>query len=336
MLHAIDLKAASSAPARDRQPMHSLDVLLSAITADPGDDTAWVALADCLEEQGQTDSAELVRLREWLRHAAYDDPDRPPREQRLQSLLLSGVLPVLPRRTVMVSQRTRLELALIPAGSFIMGSPEEEQERQGDEGPQHRVTLTRAFYLGVYPVTQSQWRAVMGSNPSTERKADHPVSGSSWNRCQTFCNKLTEQTGLKFRLPTEAEWEYAARATTTTPFHFGATISADIVNFDGNYCYRGQAKGIYRAKTTVVGSFPPNAFGLYDMHGNVWELCQDGLREYTEEPVSDPVGLEKEYRAARGGSWFHLPWHCRCAYRIHRGVDNGDRYIGLRVCAECD
>jgi formylglycine-generating enzyme required for sulfatase activity len=172
-----------------------------------------------------------------------------------------------------------MKFAWCPPGTFVMGSRRTEADSQLYE-TQHKVTLTKGFYIGVHPVTQAQWRAVMGSNPS-HFKGDHlPVEQVSWEQCHEFCNRLGQKDGKRYRLPTEAEWEYACRAGTTTSFYFGETISTDQVNYDGNYPYGKGKKGRYRQMTSAVGSFPPNAWGLYDMHGNVWEWCQDWYGPY--------------------------------------------------------
>ncbi|TAF68873.1 MAG: tetratricopeptide repeat protein, partial [Oscillatoriales cyanobacterium] len=154
-----------------------------------------------------------------------------------------------------------LEMVYIPGGSFQMGSSENSSEQ-----PVHPVTV-QPFYLGKYPITQAQWEAVMGNNPSDFKGAKRPVENVSWDEAVEFCRKLTQKTGKTYRLPSEAEWEYACRAGTTTPFYFGDTITPDLVNYNGNYPYGAAPKGLYRQQTTDVGSFPPNSFGLYDMHG---------------------------------------------------------------------
>ena len=147
---------------------------------------------------------------------------------------------------------------------------------------------------GVYTVTQEQWQAVMGNNPSHFKgEKNLPVEKVSWDDCQEFIKKLREKDKKPYRLPTEAEWEYACRAGTTTPFHFGETISTDQANYNGNFTYGNGKKGVYRKKTTPVGSFPANAWGLHDMHGNVWQWCQDWYGDYPQKDVVDPQGPEK-------------------------------------------
>jgi formylglycine-generating enzyme required for sulfatase activity len=209
-----------------------------------------------------------------------------------------------------------LELVAIPGGTFLMGSPETEEGSKDLERPQHRVTLS-PFYMGKYPVTQAQWEAVMGTNPSYFKGANRPVECVTWDNVQEFLRTLNAKIGKEvYRLPTEAEWEYACRAGTTTPFAYGATITPDLANYDGNYPYGSAPKGKYREETTDVGSFPPNAFGMYDMHGNVWEWCQDWYGSYSEEAVTDPRGPESgSYRVIRGSGWSSTAGSCRAACR---------------------
>jgi len=228
----------------------------------------------------------------------------------------------------------KLEMVLIPAGSFMMGSPSGEQDRDDDE-KQHKVTLTNDFYIGKYEVTQAQWQAVMGNNPSYFKGANLPVEQVSWDDCQEFIKKINELTNLRingFRLPTEAEWEYACRAGTLTPFHYGNSLSSSQANFDGNYPYN-TSEGIYRKKPLPVGSFSPNAWGLYDMHGNVWEWCQDWYGEYPSGSVTNPTGANSgSHRVLRGGGWNSGARICRSAFRLNLSPDNRDNGLGLRLC----
>ena len=176
-----------------------------------------------------------------------------------------------------------MKFAWIPPGTFLMGSPANEPERKDNE-TQHGVTLTKGFHLGIHQVTQAQWQAVMGNNPSNFKgDSNLPVENVSWDDCVAFCAALGKKDGKTYRLPTEAEWEYACRAGTTTPFHFGGTISDNQANYDGNYTYGNGKKGVYRQKTTPVGGFPANAWGLYDMHGNVWEWCARLVRPLSKK-----------------------------------------------------
>jgi formylglycine-generating enzyme required for sulfatase activity len=171
------------------------------------------------------------------------------------------------------SPATDIAMVKIPAGSFLMGSPTSEESHFASESPQHKVTL-ETFWMSQSPITQAQWVSVMGENPSHFKGNDLPVESVSWYDAMEFCRRLSKQTGHVYTLPSEAQWEYACRAGTTTPFYFGETITPDQANYDGNYTYGGP-RGEYRQRTTPVGMFPPNDWGLYDMHGNVWEWCLD-------------------------------------------------------------
>lgn len=227
------------------------------------------------------------------------------------------------------------ELVLIPAGKFLMGSLDSEPQRDDDEGPQHRVTISRPFYMGKFEVTQAQWQAVMGSNPSCFKgDGDLPVERVSWNDCVEFCRKLASKTGRTVRLPSEAEWEYACRAGTTTPFHFGRTISTDQANYDWNYTYGTGVKGAWQV-TTPVGSFPASAWGLHDMHGNVWEWCEDVYHDsYAGAPTDGSAwtsGGNQDDRLLRGGGWYGNPWFCRSANRVRYRSDDRYGLSGFRV-----
>ncbi len=207
-----------------------------------------------------------------------------------------------------------LDMVSIPGGSFMMGSPESEKDRSSNE-KQHKVEIS-PFYIDKYPVTQAQWQAVMGNNPSYFKGDNRPVDTVSWNDAVEFCQKLSELTGDNYRLPTEAEWEYACRAGTTTQFYFGETITTDLVNYNGNYPYGDAPKGVYHQETTDVGSFPANEFGLYDMHGNVWEWCADIYSSDYSSSRSNPTDPSGGgSRVVRGGSWFHGTRLARAAYR---------------------
>lgn len=226
-----------------------------------------------------------------------------------------------------------MKFVWIPPGTFTMGSPNSEKGR-GDDEILHKVTFTKAIYLGVHAVTQEQWQAVMGSNPSLfTGEKNLPVEGISWHDCQEFCKKLGEKDKKPYRLPTEAEWERACRAGTSTPFHFGETLSTDQANYNGNFIFGKGQKGAYREKTVPVGSFPANAWGLHDMHGNVWQWCQDWHGGYQRQDVVDPQGPKSgANRVMRGGSWGSNPIFCRSANRNFSDPATRTEYYGLRVC----
>ena len=248
-----------------------------------------------------------------------------------------------------------LEMVAIPGGEFVMGSPSNELKHLSNERPQHQVTI-QPFFIGKYQVTQAQWQAVAAMpqinrklklDPSWFKGANRPVERVSWYDAVEFCARLSQHTGRNYRLPSEAEWEYACRAKTTTPFHFGETITTDLANYDGNYTYGDGVEGINREETTEVGSFnAANAFGLYDMHGNVWEWCLDDWHDnYDGAPTdgsawfnSDEALFDKPEQAVlRGGSLISDPESCRSASRDYyfcagRNYINDD--IGFRVV--CD
>lgn len=211
-----------------------------------------------------------------------------------------------------------MEFASIPAGKFLMGSPKTEKERDPDE-TQHEVTLTQGFRMGVHEVTQAQYEQVMGKNPSFSKGATLPVEQVSYDDALAFCKKLSDlpaekAAGRKYRLPTEAEWEYCCRAGTSTPFHFGNELNGTQANCDGTTPYGTTQNGPFLRKTTPVGSYPPNAWGLYDMHGNVWEWCQDWEGEYPEQSVAEPhVSKVGPICVFRGGSWRDEAGNCRSA-----------------------
>jgi formylglycine-generating enzyme required for sulfatase activity len=227
-----------------------------------------------------------------------------------------------------------LEMVAIPGGTFLMGSSTNEKDSYEDERPQHEVTVP-PFAMGKYPITQSQWRAI-ASRPDLKVEKDldlnpahfkdrpdsdrRPVEQVNWYDAVEFCARLSKLTVREYRLPSEAEWEYACRARTTTPFYFGETITGELANYiaSGN-TYAREAKGKYRKETTPVGQFPANAFGLYDMHGNVWEWCADTWHDnYDGAPTDGSVWIENgndNRSPLRGGSWFYFPFLCRSACR---------------------
>ena len=257
-----------------------------------------------------------------------------------------------------------LDMVAIPGGEFLMGTAEADRETiiqertrhgaskenaekwTGWELPQHRVKLP-SFYMGKFAITQAQWSQVAGlpkinrdlnPDPAEFKGAKRPIEKVSWDEATEFCDRLSRKAGKLYRLPSEAEWEYACRAGTTTPFHFGATITSDLANCDFNYPYGDTPKGKYREQTSEVGSFPANAFGLFDMHGNVWEWCADRWHEnYQGAPIDGSaweMGGDASCRTLRGGSWVDGPVDCRSAVRGRFAPVKLDRGLGFRVvCA---
>ncbi|WP_218651785.1 formylglycine-generating enzyme family protein [Nostoc sp. C052] len=247
-----------------------------------------------------------------------------------------------------------IEMVSIPSGKFFMGSSEDELERSEDESPQHPVTMQN-FCISKYPVTQAQWKAVaelpqvninLEANPSSWKGDRRPVEQVSWYDAVEFCSRLTAYTTRLYRLPSEAEWEYVCRAGTTTPFHFGETITSELVNYNANYIYARRVEGTYKEETTTVGSFnAANTFGLYDMHGNVWEWCLDDWHHNYEGAPNDSSPwfdknndhLSQKLGAVvmRGGSWYNIPNNCRSAYRLFStDRNNHTDKIGFRIVCE--
>jgi formylglycine-generating enzyme required for sulfatase activity len=255
--------------------------------------------------------------------------------------------------TVDLGGDVTMEFVLIPKGEFTMGSPKEENERRDNE-VQHAVEITRPFYLAKYPVTQQQYEAITGKNPSyfckegkgTAEVKDldtrqFPVEWVSWADAQAFCKKLAESDKQKrrFRLPTEAEWEYACRAGTTTPFSFGAELNGQQANCNGNYPYGTTDKGPSKGRPTKVGAYGENPWGLCDMHGNVFQWCADYYGPCDGFNPKDPLRTEKhaeDRRVLRGGSWYDYASNCRAAYRIRGTPDGRDYSVGFRVAFRLD
>jgi formylglycine-generating enzyme required for sulfatase activity len=260
-----------------------------------------------------------------------------------------------------------MKLVLIPGGKFLMGSPPHEKERDSKE-IQHEVTLSKPFYMGVYEVTQREYYKIAGQKPQGKAffdagrggGPDHPMENIRWGLAAEFCDKLSElaeekRSGRRYRLPTEAEWEYAARAGTTTAFHFGNALSAAQANFNGRFPFGISEPGPYLRKTAKVGSYPPNAFGLYDMHGNVAEWCSDWYdpNYYRQSPRVDPKGPANGvvptgykdqqtpgegqfYRVIRGGCWLDEARACRSAFRFRAMPTDPYRLIGFRVVCDVE
>ena len=228
-----------------------------------------------------------------------------------------------------------LDMVVIPSGSFQMGSP--RNRGNPDELPQHFVTI-KTFRLGKYLITQGQWKAVMGKLPPCRFKRDNlPVERVSWNDTQKFCERLSKQTGRNYHLPSETQWEYACRAGTTTPFSFGETLTSDFANYNGEHVFKDEPRGTYFHSTSDGGKFPPNAFGLCDMHGNLMEWCADNwLDDYSSAPRDDSAyqNHNSRFRVARGGSWHDTSHLCRSAARVRYLQTDAEEYVGLRVA--CD
>ncbi len=317
---------------------------LAALHAEPCDEATWLALTDWLEEEGQAERAELVRLHRRLRALPVMEhsEERATLEERLVALLVRGIRPV----SAVVVNSVGMGLALIPPGRFRMGSPEGEIARSHDEGPLHEVEITQPFYLGVYPVTQGQYQRLMGSNPSwfsaggngrgavaTLDTSDFPVENVTWHEAVAFCTLLSElpaekEAGRVYRLPTEAEWEYACRAGTTSIYHFGNALTCQLANI------RSTVGGGHLGRTCPVGQYPPNAWGLYDMHGNVYEWCADWYDEnyYRNSPRQGPSGPGSGSRKVlRDASWADRAEACRAANRNRQGPNERNMHVGFRI-----
>ena len=235
-----------------------------------------------------------------------------------------------------------LDMVSIPGGSFYMGAAKDEEGASSNEYPQHSVTIA-PFYMGKFAITQAQWNAIatlpkinhdLDPDPANLKGADRPVEQISWFEAVEFCDRLSQKTGNPYRLPSEAEWEYACRAGTKTPFHFGETISTNLANYEGNQIYGSGKKGQYRKQTTDVGSFSPNDFGLYDMHGNIWEWCSDFWHgNYDGAPIYGSVweAGDSGHRLVRGGSWNYNSRNCRSANRRRSRPEHYNDPFGFRV-----
>jgi formylglycine-generating enzyme required for sulfatase activity len=240
-----------------------------------------------------------------------------------------------------------LDMISIEAGEFLMGSPDEEIDRADDEGPQHKVQVP-PFFMGRYPVTQSQWRFVatlpsinqeLKTDPSEFNGDELPVETVSWHDAVEFCDRLSAHTKRQYRLPSEAEWEYACRAGTTTPFYYGQTITPELAAYNHKYSYQDGPTGESLSQTTTVGQYPyPNAWGLSDMHGNVYEWCADDWHDnYRNAPVDGSAWIDKTAESAfgkviRGGSWSINPQYCRSASRFNYFIAHDSfNFIGFRI-----
>jgi len=226
--------------------------------------------------------------------------------------------------TIPVKNGINIEMVKVEAGSFNMGATPEMINPDTDEKPVHRVTLTNDYYIGKYEVTQALWQAVTDSNPSNFKGNDLPVEMVSWNDCQDFISKLNSMTGKRFHLPTEAQWEYAARGGKKSRGYqySGSNTLGDVAWYSGNSCSR----------THAVGTKQPNELGIYDMAGNVWEWCQDWYGSYSSSPQTNSTGaVSGSYRVFRGGSWYYSAWYCRTSYRRNGTPGFRDNDLGLRL-----
>jgi len=238
------------------------------------------------------------------------------------------------------------EMVTVPAGEFLMGSPESERGRNKNEGPQHRVTIAQPFAVGKFEVTFAEWDACVAEGGCTSKPSDegwgrgrHPVINVSWHDAMQFVAWLSKKTGKAYRLLSEAEWEYAARGQTkvsdpSTPFSTGVTINYRQANYDANFKYGSGQQGLYRQKTLDVGSLPRNAFGLYDMHGNVWEWVQDCYKpsyEGAPDDGSPVISSDCRLHILRGGAWNYYPSYLRSAYRYATAPEVHLNNFGFRV-----
>lgn len=260
----------------------------------------------------------------------------PQATQQQKKAAADAGLPV--EKTIELGSEVSIELVFVPAGEFDMGSSPSELKRDSDEG-QHHVKLTKAFYMGKFEVTQLQYRVIMKDNKSRFGGDNLPVENVNWYEASRFLKKLSDKTGLKFRLATEAEWEYACRAGTTTAFNTGTTLDSDLANYNAKTPYADGIVGVYLKRTTEVGSYLPNAFGLYDMHGNVWEWCSDRYDKnyYKKTMPIDPKGpVEGRSYVIRGGAWNGKVYKCRSADRNKRWPKDNRGNIGFRAVLEIE
>jgi eukaryotic-like serine/threonine-protein kinase len=237
--------------------------------------------------------------------------------------------------TLDLGNKVTMKLLLIPPGTFQMGSPQVESALQQNEAPQHEVTITKAFYIGMFPVTQQQYEPIAGKNPSEFKAPANPVDSASWEDAADFCKKLSQKAGKTVRLATEAEWEYACRAGTATRFYYGDDDAA--CSKLGDFAWWGGNAG---GKTHPVGQKKPNAWGLYDMHGNVWQWVADWYDDnyYASSPKADPNGPDSgTLRVVRGGGWIaNKPIICRSADRNRQKPDFRHHGFGFRVVVEVE
>lgn len=318
--------------------MTDLDALLAGIVAHPHEAVRWLIVADWLDDHGFADRAELLRLHRMLIDTCCEPdlhPNRAAWQARVVELIDQGAKPCVPQHTLMLPGGVPLVGNFIPPGSFLMGGDEFCE----DANPRHRVSLTNGFFLGMFPVTQAQWQAVMKTDPSAFKGYYRPVENVTWDDAQSFCINVSSEDGVvEAFLPSEAEWEYACRAGTTTTFHFGELDDGRRFNCClSDSSWEAGPKGAGR-RTTEVWAYPTNAWGLHDCHGNVLEWCADwfradyystavGLDPYCDEDAADEIGLV----AVRGGSWGDGLLDCTSACRVGLVPNSGDSTLGFRV-----
>jgi uncharacterized protein (TIGR02996 family) len=354
--------------------MNTLEALLAGIVSAPLEETWWLVLADWLEEFDDPRRGELLRLHRNL-IATCCDPEQNKSQRsrdllarilfrrerylsqrvkwrgRIVELLSEGVYPCVPQETLLLPNDVPMTFSFIPPGSFRMGS--NHKDACQDEKPVRVEKLSKDFFMGIHPVTQRQWKAVMGTDPSHFKGPNRPVECVSWSDAQAFCNKLTTclDGRITVRLPRDVEWEYACRAGTTTHYHFGDVINTSLANYNPTYSWNGSRKGKFREETTDVGSFPCNLWGLFDLHGNVSEWCEDlypcyspehqpELYRHLREELDRNNQNSNECRVVHMGSWNDAPLNCRATARCTLGVAadyNGvpaayNPECGFRVC----
>jgi len=302
---------------------------LDAIAADPGDWQVRLILADYLQDNDDS-RAEMIRLTYDLTRSTTLR-GRTARESRYRELLAEGVRAPAPVGTNSMG----MTFAAVPPGEFLMGSGPRESGRKNDEA-QHRVILTKPYWIGTHLIDQTAWLELMHENPSSVRDDPRlPVDSTNWVECVEFCRRLSERDQRSYRLPSEAEWEYACRAGTTTPFHFGRRIGPTQVNYDGNYSYLRSPKGEYRCRQNRCGELPANPWGIYDMHGNLWEWVSDNFANFQGTEATDPRGPRRgNLRVLRGGCWDAIPGYCRSAIRNDEPPTSRSRYYGCRIALD--
>lgn len=314
--------------------VEELDALLAGIVAHPHETVRRLVLADWLREHDQAERAELVHFHhELVRTCVEPDehPDRAEWQARVVRLIDSGVQVCLPRVHIPLPGDTPFEGVFIPPGKFRMGG----WDTNPDEAPLHEVSISDGFFLGVHPVTNGIWAAVMGALRDPGRPAQQPVGEVSHPAAELFCARFHQLTGWVARLPTEAEWEYACRAGTTTRYHWG-----DEPQLNRFRCGTPPYRRSYLDSATEVGTYPPNPWGLHDCHGNVAEWCQDvyAASFYDHWPVTDPLCLvsdtNTEMRVCRGGAWSRAPERCTASYRGKYPPGSEYETLGFRVVVE--